>query len=121
MPLSEDALEVVARQPRTGFFVFPGDGKTGHRESVRKSWARVRERAKLGECRIHDVRHTFASLLASSGQSLHVIGKMLGHTQPSTTHRYAPPARRAPERDAAELAAAGVRKPMPGKVARLRK
>jgi site-specific recombinase XerD len=70
--------------------------------------------------RIHDVRHTFASLLASSGQSLHVIGKMLGHTQPSTTHRYAHLLDE-PLRVAAEVAAAGIKKPKPGKVVRLRK
>jgi site-specific recombinase XerD len=39
--------------------------------------------------RRHDLRHSFASILASSGASLHVIGQMLGHSQPATTHRYA--------------------------------
>ena len=39
--------------------------------------------------RIHDLRHTFASHLVSSGESLHVVGKLLGHTQPQTTARYA--------------------------------
>ena len=102
--------------------MFPGDGKTGHRESVRKPWAKVHERAKLGECRIHDVRHTFASLLRELGGCLcHVIGKMLGHTQPSTTHRYAhlldEPLRNAAAADAAEA----IRKPKAGKVVRLRK
>src|SRR5262249_47714498 len=39
--------------------------------------------------RLHDLRHTYASVLASAGLSLPVIGALLGHTQPSTTHRYA--------------------------------
>ena len=44
---------------------------------------------KVVNCRIHDLRHTFASLLASRGLSLLTIGKLLGHTNPNTTHRYA--------------------------------
>ena len=39
--------------------------------------------------RLHDLRHTYASILASRGQSLPVIGALLGHTQPQTTARYA--------------------------------
>jgi integrase len=39
--------------------------------------------------RLHDLRHTYASLLASQGQSLPIIGALLGHTQPQTTARYA--------------------------------
>jgi hypothetical protein len=39
--------------------------------------------------RIHDLRHTYASILASEGLSLPIIGALLGHTQPQTTARYA--------------------------------
>jgi site-specific recombinase XerD len=39
--------------------------------------------------RIHDLRHSFASHLVSKGESLHIVGKLLGHTQPQTTARYA--------------------------------
>jgi integrase len=38
--------------------------------------------------RVHDLRHTYASILASAGQSLPIIGQLLGHTQAATTHRY---------------------------------
>jgi site-specific recombinase XerD len=55
--------------------------------------------------RLHDLRHTYASVLASAGLSLPVIGALLGHTQPATTHRYAhlfdDPLRAATERAAA--------------------
>jgi integrase len=119
VPLSEDACEIIARQKRTALFVFPGDGRLGHRESVRKPWLKVCQRAGLEDVRIHDLRHSFASLLASSGLSLPIIGEMLGHTQSTTTHRYAH-LMDEPLRAAAELAAAGIRKPRPGKVVRLK-
>jgi site-specific recombinase XerD len=45
--------------------------------------------AEIGDARIHDLRHTFASLLVSGGASLEMIGKLLGHTQMQTTQRYA--------------------------------
>jgi site-specific recombinase XerD len=44
--------------------------------------------AELRDVRLHDLRHTYASILASEGISLPQIGALLGHTQPSTTHRY---------------------------------
>ncbi len=52
-------------------------------------WQRVRARAGLKDVRIHDLRHTFASTAVAAGQGLHMIGKLLGHTQVQTTARYA--------------------------------
>jgi len=52
-------------------------------------WKRVCERAQIIGCRIHDLRHTFASFAAADGLSLQMIGKLLGHTVPATTARYA--------------------------------
>lgn len=49
----------------------------------------MRAKAKLPGVRVHDLRHTFASLLVSGGMSLPMIGKLLGHTQVQTTNRYA--------------------------------
>lgn len=54
-----------------------------------KPWSVVRGRAKLDDVRIHDLRHTFASVAVASGGSLPMIGKMLGHHEPKTTQRYA--------------------------------
>ena len=45
--------------------------------------------AQIEGVRIHDLRHTFASLLVSGGASLEMIGRLLGHTQMTTTQRYA--------------------------------
>jgi integrase len=54
-----------------------------------RAWQSIRREAGLADVRLHDLRHSFASLLASSGTSLQVIGALLGHSQISTTQRYA--------------------------------
>ena len=56
---------------------------------LKKAWAKICELADLEDVRIHDLRHTFASILASGGASLPLIGALLGHTQVQTTQRYA--------------------------------
>jgi integrase len=52
-------------------------------------WRRIREKAGLGDLRIHDLRHTYASGALALGEGLPMIGKLLGHTQVQTTARYA--------------------------------
>jgi integrase len=64
-------------------------GHDGHLVELKKDWARVCKAAKVADLRVHDLRHTFASQLASSGASLMLIGSLLGHSSPATTHRYA--------------------------------
>jgi integrase len=56
---------------------------------IKKDWIRICEAAGVTDLRVHDLRHTFASQLASSGASLALIGSLLGHSSPTTTHRYA--------------------------------
>jgi len=56
---------------------------------IKKTWASVTKSAGIQNARVHDLRHTFASIAVSQGQSLPIIGAMLGHTQPQTTARYA--------------------------------
>ena len=64
--------------------------KTGARLiNLQKPWRRIRAEAGLPDVRIHDLRHSFASIAVSGGMSLPMIGKLLGHTQPVTTARYA--------------------------------
>ena len=71
-------------------YLFPARrGNGGHISDPRQSWSTIKKEAGLEDFRIHDLRHSFASFLASSGQSLIVIGALLGHTQPATTARYA--------------------------------
>jgi site-specific recombinase XerD len=72
---------------------------------VRRTWETAKKEAGLpSDLRMHDLRHSFASVLANRGTSLHEIGAILGHQQPSTTMRYA---HHAPERlvETADLAA----------------
>jgi integrase len=70
-------------------WVFPGDGKDGHMTTIRVFWAAICKRAEIKGARVHDLRHTFASLLVSAGESLPIVGALLGHTQAKTTSRYA--------------------------------
>ena len=70
-------------------FVFPGKKPGQHLVNLSKPWGRIRKLARIEDVRLHDLRHTFGSIGASAGLSLPMIGKMLGHSQPSTTARYA--------------------------------
>ena len=56
---------------------------------MKDPWAAIRDEANLPDLRIHDLRHSFASIGAGGGMSLPVIGALLGHKETSTTARYA--------------------------------
>jgi integrase len=90
LPLSEEATALLTRLKARSKskFVFPGANPFEHRRSIRHPWDRLRKVAELGDMRIHDVRHSHASLLANAGYSLPTIGALLGHKTPSTTQRY---------------------------------
>ena len=113
IPLPARILEVLSGLPRMkdNPHVFPGHGKKGHLVNVSKAWARVRVRAKLDNIRFHDLRRTLGSWLAVGGASLPLIGKVLNHTQPSTTAIYArlhlDPIREALEVNAQKMIEAG--------------
>jgi len=69
--------------------VIPGRVEGQHLKDMQRPWRRIREKAKLSDFRIHDLRHSFASFGLASGLSLAEIGKLLGHSQVQTTARYA--------------------------------
>lgn len=127
VPLSAPALQLLAalhadaeKAKEMPMYVFPGRGAKGHRLELKKDWrelciaaelvdtktetdAKGRERVTVTpNARLHDLRHTYASVLASAGLSLPVIGALLGHSQPATTARYShlmdDPLRQATER-----------------------
>jgi len=108
IPLSHEAQQLLHRMKKASGgaeLLFPGEnGKA--RLTLRRIWVDVCKSAGLCRVstvpgseppitryrptiRIHDLRHTFASHLVSSGQSLHVVQKLLGHASSSTTERYA--------------------------------
>jgi integrase len=121
--LNAPALGILANLPHVGAYVITGQasgtGDDKPRADLNRPWRAIRKRASLGGLRIHDLRHTHASVGAGLGLGLPIIGKLLGHTQPGTTARYAhldaDPLRRASEHIGGQLAAAmGDLKPHPG-------
>jgi integrase len=120
VPLSAPARQLLAGMPREGAYVFPGIGGVGHRFDLNRPWRTIRRAAGLHGVRLHDLRHTYASVLASRGVSLHTIGNLLGHTQAATTMRYAHLADD-PLRAATETAGAIITGGVKAKVMRVRR
>jgi integrase len=85
-PVQQLLAGIRAKQKKESAFVFPGKGS--HRTNISADWLQLRRAADIGSTRIHDLRHTFASALASSGVSLQAVGALLGHSQIATTQRY---------------------------------
>jgi integrase len=115
--LSEIRAAQLAENPKLGEYVFPSHGETGHRIELKYQWADLCEAAGISGLRIHDLRHSYASLLASSGSSLILIGSLLGHSSPLTTARYSHLLRtaesEATERVGAIVAGAPAAEPVP--------
>jgi integrase len=89
VPISELAWELLTEMKArsTGDYLFPG--KVDHLKDLKNDWRDLCRAAKFDDVRVHDLRHTYASHLVSNGVPLAVVGKLLGHTQSSTTARYA--------------------------------
>jgi site-specific recombinase XerD len=69
--------------------VFPAYRGKRYYEGTPKVWERIRSAAGLSDVRLHDLRHSFASIAVSGGASLPIIGALLGHAHSATTQRYA--------------------------------
>ena len=91
IPLNTASVDVLKRHhsEANGVFVFPGKGGNGPLVGVSKRWEQVRTLAEIPDLRMHDLRHSFASFAVADGASLFLVGKALGHTQSTTTERYA--------------------------------
>jgi integrase len=120
--LGPPAIDLLRALPRIvgNQFVFPGRNEGDHFKALQHVWERVRVIAKLEpmqlpngkieHVRLHDLRHSFASIAVSGGASLPMIGKLFGHSQWATTQRYAhladDPLRRVNDLAASQAAAA---------------
>jgi len=91
LPLSNAARAKLDNIPRieSNPYVLPGRNKGAHLVNIDKPWQRVRKAAGLTDVRLHDLRRTVGSWLASGGNTLHLIGRVLNHSNTSTTQIYA--------------------------------
>lgn len=114
------AVELLSSMEEYSAWVFPSSIDDGHARPPQHAWRAVCKKAGLSGWRIHDLRHAFASAAVNSGYSLPQIGALLGHTQASTTQRYAHvaqnPVHAVAEDVGAQVAAALNTKPKRGKV-----
>ena len=88
--LSSPARRVLDGLPRSGPWVFPSPRRNSHlsQGALGDFWQRVRAEAGIEDVRLHDVRHTYASVALAHGETILTIGKLLGHNDPATTLKY---------------------------------
>ena len=106
VPMPPAAAELLAGLPRIpgNPWVVPGRKKGTHQTNINDSWDRVRKHADLEGVRLHDLRHSFASRALALGESLSMIGELLGHRKIETTARYAHLARESIRASTAKVA-----------------
>jgi integrase len=119
VPLGDPAIDLLRTMPAIGGseFVFPASRGDGHIIGLRSVWEEARILGNLPGVRIHDLRHSFASVAVSGGESLYIVGKILGHRQARTTEVYAhlapDPVQAAADRAARKIAEALSGEPSP--------
>ena len=88
--LSSAARAILDGLPRTAVWVFPSPRVSGFlsAEALRLVWYRVRMDAGLSDVRLHDLRHSYASMAIAQGETVLTIGRLLGHRNPETTLKY---------------------------------
>lgn len=88
--LSSPARHVLGRLPRRHPWVFPAERRSGHMRSdaLHRCWRALSEIADLRDIRLHDLRHSYASIALNQGETLPTIARLLGHRDPATTLRY---------------------------------
>jgi integrase len=106
--LSAPALQILSDLEQLGEYVIFGNDVDRPRADLGRPWDLIRHHAGLPGLRLHDLRHSFASIGAGSGMGLPLIGKLLGHKHTQTTQKYAhldnDPLRRAADRIGSEIA-----------------
>lgn len=108
--VSRPVLEILVQLDRCGEFVISGRDPKKPRADLNRPWKRITSHAQLNGVRLHDLRHSYASVGAASGTGLVALGKLLGHASTTTTQRYAhladDPLRRASDQIAALISTA---------------
>ncbi len=91
VPLPEPVLKLLRKLPiqHDNPYVFVGHKRGAHLTNISKNFNALRKSSGLTDIRLHDLRRTVGSWMASAGRSLPIIGKALGHSQPSSTAIYA--------------------------------
>ena len=92
--LSEPARKVLRGLERSSRWMFPARGEDRPRDNnwLNRHWRKLRAEAGLHDVRLHDLRHSYASIALSRGETVLAIGRLLGHARPETTLKYAHPA-----------------------------
>lgn len=106
--VARPVIELLDQLEHRGDYVISGNDPKKPRADLSRPWGRITAHAQLNGLRLHDLRHSYASVGASSGMGLLALGKLLGHSSAATTQRYAhladDPVRRASEQIAATIA-----------------
>lgn len=118
IPIAEVAAALISKQPRSSDFVFPNTRNTAGSSAaigISRAWRLIRTEADLDEVRLHDLRHSFVSFGMAEGESLFLVGRLLGHSTTSMTEKYAhldhDPVRRVADRTANAILRASKEKP----------
>ena len=88
--LSSPARRILEERPRTSQWIFPSSstGNSVGMSTVERFWMRLRSEVGLADVRLHDLRHTFASIAVMRGENILTVGRLLGHNDPGTTLKY---------------------------------
>ncbi len=124
IPLPREAYDVIMALPRRDGnpYVILGDTEDGHLVNLQKPWRRIKAKAGINDVRMHDLRHTYASVAVMSGIDPFLLKEIMGHKNLQTTLRYSHFADEAVQRAAGSVASrlAGAMGNRPAAQARLR-
>lgn len=91
VPVGQPVIDLLTALPRLAGseYVLPSVTSDGPLVGLQKAWERIRAKAGLMDVRLHDLRHSFASVAVGAGNSLYIVGRILGHKDSRTTEIYA--------------------------------